>query len=178
MVRAELDSDHPAQALDLVRKYYDRVPQPEGDLLLARCLEATGDLPQAAEYYQRVYYDFPTAKEATDAANALVNVKQHLGEAYPPPTPVAILGRAEKLVKAGNPQAARIEYTAAIPRLNGTEHDLARVRLGEVDYLSGNTQAAFAYLSGLKVDESEADAERLNYLIRCARKLDRHADVK
>src|SRR5262249_23982226 len=48
----------------------------------------------------------------------------------------------------------------------------------EVDFLSGNVQVAFAYLSALKVDESEADAERLNYLIRCARKLDRHADVK
>ena len=84
----------------------------------------------------------------------------------------------EKLVKARNPQAARIEYTAAIPQLGGVARDLARVRLGEVDYLSGKAQPAFAYLSGLKVDENEADAERLNYLIRCARKLDRRADVK
>jgi len=177
-VRAQLDGDNPKQALELVKKYYDRIPQPEGDLLLARSYQATADLPQAAEYFQRVYYRYPTAKEATDAANALVDLKQRLAEAYPPPMPAAMLTRAEKLVNAKNPEAARIEYTAAIPQLAGTERDQARVRLGEVDYLSGKIDAAFQYLTALKVDESEADAERLSYLIRCARKLDRHADVK
>jgi soluble lytic murein transglycosylase len=177
-VRAQLDGDHPKQALVLVKKYYDRIPQPAADLLLARSFEATGDLLQAAEYYQRVYYNFPSAQEATDAANALVGLQQRLGEAYPPPMPDAMLGRAEKLIDEKKPQAARIEYTAAIPQLAGIERDRARVRLGEVDYLSGNAEAAFQYLNTLKVDESDVDAERLSYLIRCARKLDRHSDVK
>lgn len=177
-VRAQLDGDEPKQALELVKKYYDRIPQPDGDLLLARSFEATGDLASAAEYYQRVYYNFPVAKEATDAANALVEVKQRLGDAYPPPMPDAMLTRAEKVITAKRPEAARIELTAAIPQLAGTQRDQARVRLGEVDYLSGKTQAALSYLATLKVDESDADAERLCYLIRCARKLDRHAEVK
>ena len=175
-VRALLDGDHPKQALVLVKKFYDRIPQPEADLLLARSFEATGDLLQAAEYYQRVYYNFPSAQEATDAANALVTLQQQLGEAYPPPMPQAMLGRAEKLIK--KPDAARIEYTAAIPQLAGVGRDKARVRLGEVDYLSGKTQAAYDYLKALKVDESDVDAQRLSYLIRCARKLDKHSDVK
>ncbi len=177
-VRAGLDNDRPKDALDLVKKYFDRIPQPEADLLLARCFDATGDLPQAAEYYQRVYYNYPTAKEATDAANALVSVKQRLGDAYPPPMPPAMLGRAEKLFEAKNPAGARIELAAAIPQLGGAERDLARVRLGEADFLANNTRAAFEYFSALKVDDPESDAERLSYLIRCARKLDRHADVK
>ncbi len=176
-VRSQLDANDPKQALELVKKYHDVIPQPQGDLLLARSFEATGDLASAAEYYQRVYYNFPVAKEATDAANALVEVKQRLGDAYPPPMPNAMLTRAEKLINARNPEAARIELTAAIPQLGGTQRDLARVRLGEVDYLSGKTEAALQYLTALKVDESEADAERLSYLIRCARKLDRHADI-
>jgi len=177
-VKADLDGDSPKQALDLIKKYFDVVPQPEADLLLARCYDVAGDLPQAADYYQRVYYGYPTAKEATDAANALVNVKQRLADAYPPPTPAAMLGRAQKLFDAKNPQGARIELAAAIPDLTGVQRDLARVRLGEADYLANNTQVAFEYLSSLKVDESEADAERLSYLIRCVRKGDRHADVK
>ncbi len=177
-VKALLDADHPQQALALIKKYYDRIPHPENALLLARSFESTGDLLKAAEYYQRVYYDFPVAKEATDAANALVEVKQRLADAYPPPMPDAMLTRAEKLIEARNPEAARIEFAAAIPQLAGTAQDRARVRLGEVDYLSGNTEAAFQYLTALKVEESDADAERLSYLIRCARKLDRHADVK
>ncbi len=129
-VRADLDGDNPKQALELVKKYFDLIPQPQADLLLARSFEATGDLAQAAEYYQRVYYGYPVAKEATDAANALVSVKQRLGDAYPPPMPGAMLDRAQKLFDAKNPAAARIELAAAIPQLGGAQRDLARVRLG------------------------------------------------
>jgi len=176
-VRAELDAGDPKLALQLVQKSYDRIPQPEADLLLARSYQATGDLPQAAEYFQRVYYNYPVAKEAADAATALVEVQKSLGDAYPPPMPKAMLARAEKLISAKRPEAARIEYQAAIPQLGGIARDLARVRLGEVDFLSGHADVALRYLTDLKVDESEADAERLSYLIRCTRKLDRHADV-
>jgi len=177
-VKADLDGDSPKQALELVKKYFDVIPQPESDLLLARCFDATGDLAQAADYYQRVYYRYPTAKQASDAADALVTVKQRLADAYPPPTPAAMLGRAQKLFEAKQPGGARVELAAAINDLSGPQRDLARVRLGEADYLSNNTQAAFEYLSSLKVDDPEADAERLSYLVRCARKSDRHADVK
>lgn len=178
-VKADLDGDSPKQALELIKKYFDVVPQPDADLLLARCFDAIGDLSRAAECYQSVYYGYPTAREdATDAANALVSVKQRLGDAYPPPTATAMLGRAQKLLEAKNPDGARIELAAAIPNLTGAQRDLARVRLGETDYLANNAEAAFAYFSSLKVDDPEADAERLSYLIRAARKGDRHADVK
>jgi soluble lytic murein transglycosylase len=177
-VQASLDADHPKEALDLIKKYFDRIPQLQADLLLARSFAATGDLAQAAEYGQRVYYGYPMAKEATDAANDLANWKQRLGDAYPPPMPAAMLSRAEKLFQANQPDAARIELAAAIPQLAGPQRDLARVRLGEADFYAGHTQAAFEYFSALKVDDPEADAERLDYLIRCARRLDRHADVK
>lgn len=178
-VRADLDGDRPKQALELIDKYADVIPQPQSDLLLAKCFEATGDLHKAADYYQRVYYEYPTAtKEVVDAANALVEVKAKLGDQYPAPTPTAIVGRAEKLLEAKNPAAARIELAAAIAQLDGAQRDLARVRLGEADFLDGNNQAAFEYLLALKVDDPEADAERLDYVIRCARKADRNADVK
>jgi soluble lytic murein transglycosylase len=177
-VRADLEGDSPKQALELIRKYFDVVPQPQADLLLARCYQATGDLPQAAEYFQRVYYGYPSAKEATDAANALVDLKEKMGDAFPHAPPALLMGRAQKLFDEKNPAGARIELAAAIPQLTGAEQDLARVRLGVADFLSHQTEAAFAYLSSLKVNDPEADAERLGYLIRCARKTDRHADAK
>ena len=177
-VRAELDNNNSQEALILLKKHYDRIPQPQADLLLARALDATGDLLRAAEYYQRVYYDYPTAKEATDAANALVDLKNRLGSNYPPITPRQMLGRAQKLFDLGNGAAARIELAAAIPQLAGAARDLARVRLGIADYLDNHTEAAFEYLTSLKVDDPDADSERLDYLIRCARKLDKHANVK
>jgi soluble lytic murein transglycosylase len=177
-VSADLDSDQPKQAFELVKKYFDRIPQPQATLLMARCFQANGDSAQAAEYFQRVYYNYPVAKEATDAANALVELKARLGEAYPPVMPTAMLGRAEKLFQVRKPADAAIELAAAIPQLGGAQRDLASVRLGEADFFSGKTQAAFEYLTALKVNDAEADAERLCYLIRSARKLDRNADVK
>jgi soluble lytic murein transglycosylase len=158
-------------------KYADVVPQPESSLLLGRCYQANGDLLRAADYFQRVYYEYPTAKEATDAANALVDLKGKLGDALPHPTPKMLLRRAQRLFDARNPAPARLELAAAIPQLTGAEQDLARVRLGVADFQSNHVADAFAYLSALKVDDPEADAERLNYLIRCSRKPDRHADV-
>src|SRR3954447_17051486 len=178
LTRANLSGHSPKQALELLKKYFDVVPQPQADILLARCYEANDELQQAADYYLRVYYEYPIASEATDAANALVSLKERMGNAYPTVPPATLLGRAKRLFDARNPAAARIELAAAIPQMDGPERDLARVRLGVADFLANHVQPAFEYLSALKVDDPEADAERLSYLIRCARKPDRHADVK
>jgi soluble lytic murein transglycosylase len=177
-VRADLEGNRPQQALALMTKYADVVPQPQSSLLLARCYQATGDLPRAANYFLRVYYGYPTAKEATDAANALVDLKAKLGDALPHPTPKMLLGRAQRLFDARDPAPARLELAAAIPQLTGAEQDLARVQLGVADFQANHVSEAFAYLSALKVNDGEADAERLDYLIRCARKPDQHADVR
>ena len=177
-VNADLDGDQPKEALELIRKYFDRIPEPQADLLYARCFQANGDLVQAAEYYHRVYYGYPVAREAADAATTLVEIKAKLGDAYPPVLPAALLGRAEKLIHYHRPAEARIELTAAIPQLGGIQRELAEVRLGEVDFFSGNPRIAFDYLNNLKVNDPEADAERLCYLIKCARRQDKTADVK
>lgn len=177
-VRADLDGDRPKQALALITKYLDVVPQPEANLLLARCYEANGDFSKAADYFQRVYYEYPVAKEAADAADALVALKNKMGDAFPHATPPMLIGRAQRLFDAKNPAAARLELAAAIPQLTGGEQDLARVRLGVADFLANHVSDAFLYLSSLKVTDEAADAERISYLIRCARKPDRHADVR
>lgn len=178
-VNANLDNDQPKQALDMVRKYLDRIPQPQGYLLYAKCFQATGDLAQAAEYYQRVYYDYPVSSEAAEAATTLaLVVKPKLGDAYPPPMPPVMLSRAEKLIAYHRPSEARIELTAAIPQLGGTQRELAQVRLGEVDFFAGNARVAYDYLMNLKVNDADADAERLAFIIRAARRQDRNADVK
>jgi soluble lytic murein transglycosylase len=177
VVNADLDGDRPKTALELIKKYYDRIPQPGADLLFAKCFRANGDLAQAAEYYQRVYYSYPTASEAADAATSLAEIKPKMGDAYPPVMPPAMLERAEKLIRYHRPAEARNELAAAIPQLAGEQRDLAQVRLGEVDYFSGNAKAAFEFLTALKVEDTEADAEREAYLVHCTRKLDSSADV-
>jgi soluble lytic murein transglycosylase len=177
-VTANLEGDQPRAALELIRKYFDRIPQPQADLLYARCLQGNGDLAQAAEYFQRVYYGYPLAEEVGEAATTLAQIKPKLGDSYPPVMPTAMLGRAEKLMEYHRAAEARNELLAAIPQLGGIQRDLAQVRLGEVDYYLNNPKATFNYLNNLKVTYPEADAERLYYLVRSARRQDRKADVK
>ena len=177
-VQADLDNDKPKSALELMRKYYARIPQPQADFLLARSLHATGDLAHAAEYFQRVYYGYPKAQEASDAEAYLSDLKTRLGENYPPPMPDALLDRAMKLVGARDYSSARNELNNVIPQLGGAQKDMARVRLGEVDFFNRNYAEAKSYLDGLKISDADADAERLDYVIRSMLRIDKKADVQ
>lgn len=177
-VQADLDNDKPKDALELMRKYYEHIPQPQSDFLLARSLHATGDLPHAAEYFQRVYYGYPKTQDATDSEAFLSDLKTRLGENYPPPMPTAMLGRAMKLVDARDYTSAKNELNSVIPQLGGAQNDVARVRLGVVDFLNRDYAPAKSYLESLKVSDPEADAERLDYLIRSTLKIDKQANVQ
>jgi soluble lytic murein transglycosylase len=176
-VQADLENDKPQEALALIRKFHARIPQPQADLLLARSLEATGDLAQSAEYFQRVYYSYPKSSEGTQAGSCLDDLKTRLGENYPPPMPNAMLGRAMKLIDARDYDGARNELNNVIPQLGGLQRDIARVRLGELYFFERDYRRAKSYLESLQVGEGEADAERLDYLTRSTMKVDNAAPI-
>lgn len=169
--RALLAADQGAQAVQLLREHYADLPQPDGDLALAMSYEAGKDLPQAAGYYQRVYYFYPLSDAAVRAAAALLTLKDTLGQAYPAPTPALMLERANKFLAAGDYVRARAEYLGLVAQLPGVERDLARVGVGAADGLNGKWPAAYQYLRDLTLTESEADAQRLYYLSECGRRL-------
>ena len=160
-----------AEAVRLLREHYSELPQPEGDVTLADCYQAARDLGRAAEYYQRVYYRYLTGDAANRSAGALITLKDTMGAAYPAPSSEQMLQRAGRLVEAREYPRARAEYRTLLDQLAGGPRDQARVRLGELDFLAGNTGAAYAYLRGLELPAAEADAERLYYLAECARRL-------
>ncbi|HEY6342219.1 MAG TPA: transglycosylase SLT domain-containing protein [Bryobacteraceae bacterium] len=164
-------------ALEILRKNYASLPQPKGDLALASAFDAVGDEAKAASYFQRVYYGFPTSAEASSAGAELTRLKTALGDGYLPPTPAAMLGRAAKLVDGGQIPQARRELEALVHQLSGADRDLARVRLGVASYQEKQNLLAFAYLRGLSSLAPEADAERLYYLLLCARRLNRPEEV-
>jgi soluble lytic murein transglycosylase len=177
-VKADLQNDQPKAALELIRRFYARISQPQADFLLAQCFRANGDFPQAAEYFQRVYYGYPLSKDAQDANEGLAELKTRLGDSYPPPTATAMLARANKLMDAKKYGEARAELESALPALSGPQRDLARVRVGEAQLLHKDAPGALSYLRGLHVDDPDADAERLDYIIRAARKVDKAANVR
>lgn len=168
---AFVERGNAADAVTILRDQYQHLRQPAGNLALAKALEATGELGKAVRYYQRVYYESPSASEASDAAAALSRLETSMGGAYPPPMPQAMVERADRLLAGRDAPRARIEFESLVPRLGGLEKDLCRVRIGAADFEAGRTQAAYDYLRSLEGLSPDADAERLYYLTACARRL-------
>ena len=170
--RIYLQKDSATQAVEALDRYASDLPQPQGLLLAARALESRdGFGAAAAETYQRVYFGYPAASEAAEAASALDRLRTALGAAYPPETAQAMLERVQKLIQAQDYKRARSELQAMVTKLAGANRDVARVRLGAVDYQRRETAAAYGYLRSLEVPTADADAERLYYLVACARRL-------
>lgn len=161
----------PADAVRSLRDHYAELPQPDGDLLLADCYLAAGDRAHAAEFYQRVVAQFVSGDVQAHAAAALASLEESMGAAYPPPSPEQLLQHAGRLMDTRAFRQARAEYRSLGARLTGLERDQARVRMGEADFLDAGTAAAYPYLRQLQLADSEADAERLSYLVECARRL-------
>ena len=165
-----LETTQAAEAVRILREHYAELPQPEGDVTLADSYRAANDLVHAAEFYQRVYYQYPTGDASTRSGAALLELKDSMGDAYPPPPAHLMLRRPDRLMEVREYALARTEYRSLADRIAGLERDQARVRIGEADFLKGNTKVACSYLRGLDLGESEADAERLYELGECARR--------
>ena len=170
-----------ADAARLLREHYGELPQPEGDVTLADCYQAANLLPEAAEYYQKVYYHYLSGASAFRAAAALVTLRDTMGSAYPPPGAALRLNRADRLMEAAEYAQARQEYQAVAAQAAGPLPDRARdqalVRIGAADFLAGKTAQAWAYLRDLALAESPAAAERLYYLAECARRRNDDAEM-
>jgi soluble lytic murein transglycosylase len=175
--RAYKDLGKAAEGTRVLREHYGAVPQPAGDALLAECALSAGNRAQAAHFYQRVFYDYPNSPEAERAAKELKALETQLGPLYPPPTAQMMLRRANRLADARQYTAARAAYTEIAPKLAGLEQDLARVRIGEMDYRLYKNAPALSYLRNLNPASAEADAERLYYVLECARRLDREREM-
>ena len=160
-----------SEGVRLLREHYAELPQPDGDLALADAYQALGDLPHAAEFFQRVFYQYVSGDAAARSAAALLALKDTMGASYPMPLPQQALQRADRLLAARQYAAARSEYESLLDQLVGVERDQARVRVGGVDIAAGKPGVAAGYLRGLQLPASEAEAERLFDLEEAARKM-------
>ena len=173
--QAFAESKQPEKAVEILRKHYTALTQPAGDLALADAFHGAGDKVSAAVYYQRVYYGSPLSADAAKAEAGLTAARAELGANYPPAMATALLdralARAFKLLEGGQAVRARAELENLIPKLGGADRDLARVRIGVAMYRANQNVQARQYLKALEVSSPEAGAERLHYLMQCARRL-------
>ncbi len=169
--KALVETGTPAEAIRRLRERYAELPQPDGDLALATAYQAGQDTPNAALYYQRVYYQYPASDAAGNARTALAALRESMGAAFPPATSGQMMERGDRWIAAREYAQAREEFESLTGQLAGLERDQARVRMGEADYLGRNTSAAYRYFQALDLEPSEADAERLYYMAECRRRL-------
>jgi soluble lytic murein transglycosylase len=170
--RAYKEAGNPAEAIRVVRDNYNALPQPQGDALLADAFRAANDLASAARYFQRVYHGYPATPEAERAAAELASLRSMLGDLYPPATPEMALERAQRWADARQYRSARSEFEALANQRSEAVRDIARVRIGVMDYLLYANITALEYLKSLDVSGA-ADAERWHYILECARRLER-----
>lgn len=166
-----------AEGVRILREHYAELPQPDGDLALGDAYQAAHDLPHAAEFYQRVFYQYISGEAATKAAAALLALKDSMRASYPMPLPQQQLQRADLLLSGKQYAPARSEYESLLDHLVGTERDQARVRIGAADLAAGKPGPASQYLRGLEMPESEADAERLYWIEECSRRMSDEASM-
>jgi soluble lytic murein transglycosylase len=166
------DPDSSAKALRVLQDAYKTLPQPDGDFALGLAYEALGEQPQAALSYEKAFYEYPNTDLAAQSSTALDRLRSALGKDFPTPPARLQLDRCERWLDAKQYPKARQEYSALAESLTGPEKDDAKVGIGKTDYMAGSFNVALVYLKGLHVSRSEADAERLYYLVEASRKTD------
>jgi len=172
--RALLGQKQPAAntaALEVLQKDYKSLPQPDGDFALALAYEATGEKPQAALSYVKVYYGYPNTPVAAQAWDAMQRLRESLGKDFPVAPAIEQLDRCRKWLDAKQYNNARAEYSALANTLPEPDRDEAKVGIGATDFLAGDTAASLRYLKSLHVSKSESDAERLYYITEASHKM-------
>lgn len=97
-----LQTGEPQKALQLLRSVPQVRERPALALVLARAYTDSGQLRQAAQTFQDIYYAFPTAPQAATAGDALDRLKSQLGVNYPPVTDEIATARVERLYSASH----------------------------------------------------------------------------
>ncbi len=148
----------PARALEELEAYGQVERHPGLLLLRARALERAGRPEVAAQHYNTLYFEFANSREAQEAATRRIALKQILGKKFPAASLEQQLARAETHYERRRWQAALNEFRALLPKLDGPNKELARLRVAQCRVRLG---AGVAQLASLALSDPELDAERL-----------------
>ncbi|TAM81889.1 MAG: outer membrane protein assembly factor BamD [Acidobacteria bacterium] len=99
---AYLQTGGPEKASELLQREPRVRERPALALVLGRAYTDSGQLRQAAQTFQEIYYAFPTTPQAGAASDALDKLKTQLGINYPPVSDEIATARNEKLFSASN----------------------------------------------------------------------------
>ncbi len=173
--RVAVSDGQPKRALETLEAHGPEAPPAGVALVRGRALEALGRAAEAAEQYRKVFYESPMAPEAGDAAQGLARLRDR--PEVPAVSAERILARAARLMDGGQYGQAREFLRQELGRLEGPARDHAQVEELGARLMAGDAREAATLLKQLRVEDPEADAERLYYSVRAASRLDREPEM-
>ena len=112
----------------------------------------------AAADYLDLYYRFPLNDEAKEAGLKIPALQSALGESFPGVPMQTQMARAETFYIAKRWREASTEFASLLPKLSGTDHQRADLRIVQCEVeLGGKVEQ----LSEISLTDPELDAERL-----------------
>jgi soluble lytic murein transglycosylase len=168
-VPVALETGHAQDALDALSSYPPVPSRPPLLLVRARAYEGAHKAALAAKDYQVIYYKFPLADEAKDAAIALPRLTKELRSEFPYATAEIQDQRAQTFYEAHKWREARVEFDKLSAMLKDPANPVrqrAQVRAAECRQ---HPKAAPYLFVSLKTSDPEADAERLYLLSQAYR---------
>ena len=147
--------------------------RPAMAMVLARAYTDNGQLRQAAETFQDIYYAFPNTPQANTAGDALEKLKDQLGVSYPPVSDEIATARVEKLYASSHYSEALKGYQQLLKdRQDSTwawRWNLGRARC--LTRLGRGADAAETLVNSV-APTPELDAERLATLVDAYAKIE------
>jgi soluble lytic murein transglycosylase len=163
---ALLTEGRAAEAAEILEK--DRLPaRSDIEFTLGRAYAALGENAKAAEAFENVYYNMPTAAEADAAYADLKKLPQ-----APAATSAQRKTRAELLIKARRYNDAAEEYRELVIHTNPADRPAAELALADALHRAGRNREARAELTTLPGATADQQAQRLYILGEVAWSLD------
>jgi soluble lytic murein transglycosylase len=114
LAEALLDSQKPQEAVQMLTREPSVRQHANLSLLLAKAYQEVGDLAQAAQGFQEVYFAFAASSQAKEAGEALESLRSRLGADFPQPTEEIEAARVESLFNASLFREALEGYDALL----------------------------------------------------------------
>jgi soluble lytic murein transglycosylase len=168
-IPAAIDMGHPQDGLDALAAYSPTASKPALLLVRARAHESARKLVDAAKDYQTLFYKFPLADEAKDAAIALPQLNKLLHGEFPYATAELQAQRAQIFYDAHKWKEARVEYEKLASMLKDPANPTRQRALLRVAQCRQHPKEAPYLFAKLNLSDPETDAERLYALSQAYR---------
>jgi soluble lytic murein transglycosylase len=122
LAEALVDSQKPQEAVQILTGEPSVRRHANLSLLLAKAYREVGNLAQAAQAFQEVYFAFAVSSQAKEAGEALESLRARLGAEFPQPTEEIETARVETLFNASLFREALEGYEALLSSRPASDH--------------------------------------------------------